>query len=167
MPDCERNYCLHLTMGTKKSRCLSDEKNQLLEGLNVVITIHDYINVSGKDNDANDQNQIALIEGGQQVGLTPYSNKCPIRQPQISLFGVLYGKNGVNPDSKKIHGILDIPPPTDVTWLQSFFGMVNFIHNFIPHMSSHTLPLWALLTKRPCSSGMNQPVHHNIDSNHS
>ena len=40
-----------------------------------------------------------------------------------------------------------MPPPADVTQLQSFLGMVHFMHNFIPHLSSHTAPLTALLTK--------------------
>ena len=55
-----------------------------------------------------------------------------IRQPQISFFGFLYGKNGVSPDPKKIQGILEMPHQADVTQLQSLFGMINFMDYFIP-----------------------------------
>ena len=37
--------------------------------------------------------------------------------------------------------------PKDATQLQSFLGMVNFMHPFKPHLSAHTAPLRALLTK--------------------
>ena len=70
-----------------------------------------------------------------------------IRQPQISFFGVLYGNNGVRLDPKKIQVILDMLPPTDMTQLQLFLSMVNFMYNFIPHLSSHMAPLQVLLTK--------------------
>ena len=40
-----------------------------------------------------------------------------------------------------------MPPPKDTTQLQSFLGMVNFMHNFIPHLSKHTATLRGLLTK--------------------
>ena len=40
-----------------------------------------------------------------------------------------------------------MPAPEDKTQLQSFLGMVNFMHNFIPHLSAKTTPLCALLFK--------------------
>ena len=50
----------------------------------------------------------ALMERTQQVGLTFNNKKGMIRQPKISFFGVLYSKNGVNLDPKKIQGILEM-----------------------------------------------------------
>ena len=38
-------------------------------------------------------------------------------------------------------------PPEDVTQLRSFLGAVNFMHPFIPHLSTNTAPLRALLEK--------------------
>ena len=40
-----------------------------------------------------------------------------------------------------------MPPPKDTTQLQSFLGMVNFMHNFIPHLSEHTATLRELLIR--------------------
>ena len=60
--------------------------NQLLEGLNGGIAILDDITMFAKDDDAHDQNLIALMERAQQVGITFNSKNCTIRQPQISLF---------------------------------------------------------------------------------
>ena len=55
--------------------------------------------------------------------------------------------DGMSPDPKKVQGIVDMPAPKDKTQLQSFLGMVNFMHNFIPHISANTAPLHALLSK--------------------
>ena len=40
-----------------------------------------------------------------------------------------------------------MPSPQDPTQLQSFLGMVNFMHPFIPHLSANTAPLRQLLMK--------------------
>ena len=37
--------------------------------------------------------------------------------------------------------------PTDKQQLQSFLGMVNYMGTFIPNLSRHTEPLWAMLKK--------------------
>ena len=37
--------------------------------------------------------------------------------------------------------------PTDKQQLQSFLGMVNYMGTFIPNLSHHTDPLWAMLKK--------------------
>ena len=58
-----------------------------------------------------------------------------------------FSKDGMSPDPKKIQGILEMPAPADATQLQSFLGMVNFMHPFIPHLPANTAPLRTLLTK--------------------
>ena len=68
-----------------------------------------------------------------------------IKYPDLQ--AMTFGKDGMHPDPKKIQGILEMPPPKDTTQLQSFLGMVNFMHNFIPHLSEHTATLRGLLIK--------------------
>ena len=121
--------------------------DQILEGLKGVIAIHDDITIFGENDHDHDRNLIALMERGKQAGLTFNSKKCFIRQESVSFFGVVFGKDGMSPDPKKIQGILEMPPPKDTTQLQSFLGMVNFMHNFIPHLSEHTATLRSLLNK--------------------
>ena len=36
-------------------------------------------------------------------------------------------------------------PPIDKQQLSSFIGMVTYMGNFVPHLSHHTEPLWAML----------------------
>ena len=109
--------------------------------------IYDDITIFGKGDEDHDANLIALMECTKETGLTLNSKKCSIGQDSVSFFGVIFGKDGMHPDLKKIQGILEKPPPKDTTQLQSFLGMVNFMHNFIPHLSEHTATLRGLLTK--------------------
>ena len=117
--------------------------DQILEGLQGVIAIHNDIIIFSKD----DANLIALMECTKETGLTINSKKCSIRQDSVSFFGVIFGKDGMCPDSKKIQRILEMPTPKDTTQLQSFLGKVNLMHNFITHLSEHIATLRELLMK--------------------
>ena len=44
-------------------------------------------------------------------------------------------------------GVTEMTVPTDKQQLQSFLGMVNYMGTFIPNLSHHTEPLWAMLKK--------------------
>ena len=139
---------LRVPMGAKFSQDAYQMKmDQILEGLPGIIAIHDDITCFGTDDEDHNANLIGLMERAKTTGLTFNSKKCFIGRDEVSFFGVTYGKNGMSPDPKKIQGILEMPAPQDATQLQSFLGMVNFMHPFIPHLSQHTAPLRALLTK--------------------
>ena len=139
---------LRVPMGAKFSQDAYQMKmDQILEGLPGVIAIHDDITIFSIGDDDHDANLIRLMECAKETGLTLNSKKCSIGQDSVSFFGVIFGKDGMRPDPKKIQGILEMPPPTDTTQLQSFLGMVNFMHNFISHLSEHTATLRGLLTK--------------------
>ena len=121
--------------------------DQILEGLGGVIAIHDDITVYGKDEEDHNKNMIGLMERATHTGLTFNSKKCAIKQKSVSFFGVTFSEKGMSPDPNKIQGILDMQAPRDVKQLQSFLGMVNFMHPFIPHLLANTAPLRQLLTK--------------------
>ena len=53
----------------------------------------------------------------------------------------------MHPDPKKVQGITEMTVPKDKQQLQSFLGMVNNMGTFIPNLSHHTEPLWAMLKK--------------------
>ena len=59
----------------------------------------------------------------------------------------VYSAQGMHPDPKKVQGITEMTAPTDKQQLQSFLGMVNYMGTFIPNLSHHTEPLWAMLKK--------------------
>ena len=64
-------------MGAKFSQdAYQMQMDQILEGLNGVIAIHDDITIFGEDDDDHNANLIALMERAKQTGLTFNSKKC-------------------------------------------------------------------------------------------
>jgi hypothetical protein len=54
---------------------------------------------------------------------------------------------GIKPDDSKIEVIKNYPVPTNVKELQSFLGIVNYLHKFIPNVAELSKPLRELLKK--------------------
>ena len=103
-------------MGAKFSQDAYQMKmDQILEGLQGVTAIHDDITIFGKGDDDHDANLIALMEHAKETGLTLNSKKCSTGQDSVSFFRVIFGKDGMHPDSK------GMPQRKDTTQLQSFF----------------------------------------------
>ena len=139
---------IRLPFGLKCSQDIFQMRmDQILEGLDGIIAIHDDVTVYGKDEEDHDRALYNLMQTAAKEGLVFNSTKCFIKQPTIAFFGTTFGPDGMSPDPEKIQGILDLPAPTDRTQLQSFLGMVNYMQPFIPHLSHHTTPLRALLQK--------------------
>ena len=66
------------------------------------------------------------------------------------VFGGVFSAEGYSPDPEKIQGISKMTPPQMKQELQSFLGAVNYLQMFVPHLSSNTEPLQALLKKENC-----------------
>ena len=74
------------------------------------------------------------------------SDKCTIRQPEISFFGNIYSKDSIRPDPAKVHDIQNMPVPQDKEDLERFLGM-TYLATFIPNFSEESQPLRDLLKK--------------------
>ena len=46
-----------------------------------------------------------------------------------------------------MRAIREAPPPTNVSQLRSFLGLVNYYGKFLPHLASTLTPLYSLLQK--------------------
>ena len=88
-----------------------------------------------------------MFNVAQKEGLIFNSKKCAIKQESVTFFGGVFSAEGYSPDLEKIQGISKMTPPQMKQELQSFLGAVNYLQTFIPHLSSNTQPLWALLKK--------------------
>ena len=115
-----------------------------------VLAIHNDMFIYRKNDRDHDANIINLFNVAQKEGLIFNSKKCAIKQESMTFFGRVFSAEGYSPDLEKIQGISEMTPPQTKQELQSFLGAVNYLQTFVPHLSSNTEPLWALLKKENC-----------------
>lgn len=121
--------------------------HQLLEGQEGVACLIDDILVWGRTKTEHDSRLLEVLDRLKQKGLTLNRDKCVFAQETVQFLGHVINKDGVTPDSDKIATIVNMPPPTDVTELKRFLGMVNFVARFIPNLAVKAAPLRDLLHK--------------------
>ena len=80
-------------------------------------------------------------------GLKCHPAKCLFGASTVPYLGHMVSVDGVSPQKAKVEAILKIPPPTDMTSLRSFLGLVNYYRRFIPNFSTIAKPLNTLLQK--------------------
>ena len=68
-------------------------------------------------------------------------------QKSIIYMGHRLSEAGISPDETRVAAINSLKPPTNVTELQSFLGMVTYCSKFLPNFSTITDPLRQLLKK--------------------
>ena len=115
-----------------------------------ILAIHDDMFIYRKNDRDHDANIINLFNVAQKEGLIFNSKKCAIKQESVKFFGRVFSAEGYSPDLEKIQGISEMTPPQMKQELQSFLGAVKYLQTFVPHLSSNTEPLQALLKKENC-----------------
>ena len=121
--------------------------DQILSQCPGTIGITDDVIVHGKDDEDHDRNLHHLMKVAQKCGLVFNAAKCFIKTPQIKFFGMVYDANGVHPDPEKCAEIQAIPAPKNVTEIQQFLGIIQFMAPFISKLADQTAPLRALTKK--------------------
>ena len=71
--------------------------------------------------------------------------KSLIRKNNIPFLGQEFGPDGVCPDDDKVAAIVDMGPPTSVSQLRQFLGMVNYLGLYLPNLHKVLKPLNDLL----------------------
>ena len=139
---------LWMPFGAKMSQDVFQlQMDAILKQCPGVIGIHDDMVIFGVDQEDHDANLINLLNICQKEGLVLNSKKLELLREQVTFFAAEYSAQGMHPDPKKVQGITEMTVPTDKQQLQSFLGMVNYMGTFIPNLSHHTEPLWAMLKK--------------------
>jgi len=71
--------------------------------------------------------------------------KCTFMAPEVSYCGHVIDQTGVRTMPEKVQAIVEAPAPQTVTQLQSYLGMLNFYHRYLPNVSTVLAPLHMLL----------------------
>jgi hypothetical protein len=80
-----------------------------------------------------------------RIRLNPH--KCIFAVESGRLLGFIVSKDGIRVDPLKIKAILALPPPTNLTQLQSLQGKANFLRRFIYNYAEITKGFMRLLQK--------------------
>ena len=73
--------------------------------------------------------------------------KCNFLEFETNYLGFIIGREGIQPDPKKVEAIRSLPVPTCVREVRSFIGMSSYYRRFIPNFSEIAEPIIALTKK--------------------
>ena len=104
--------------------------NTLLEGLPCVVCHIDDILIYDKDLQEHNQRLTSTLNAIQQAGLTLNHEKCQFYKSSFFFLGHIVNNQGISPDPGKTRAIMDMKPPTTVTQLRRFLGMVTQMNWF-------------------------------------
>jgi len=83
----------------------------------------------------------------KSVGATLNPDKCEFGKTCLKFLGHVTDQNGIHADPDKTTAIVHMSPPTTVSELRRFMGMVNQLGKFTPRLVELTQPLQELLSK--------------------
>ena len=121
---------------------------EILGDIEGVVCLVDDVLVSGKTQEEHDQRLLEVLSRIKRSGLTLGPDKCEINKTSVKFLGQLVDENGVRPDPEKVQAIMQMKPPTSVSELRRFLGMVNQQSKFSPHLADQTKPLRELLSSK-------------------
>ena len=119
----------------------------ILEKCPGTIGIADDVATYGSTEAEHDANLHNLMMVARQHGLVFNLDKCKIKEPRITFFGMVYDAEGAHPDPEKVEAIKAIPEPQGAQELKSFLGIATYMAPFIPNLSTMSEPLRNLLKK--------------------
>ena len=128
----------------------------ILEGLEGVVCQIDDVLVFGATRKEHDNRLLTVMERLESAGVTLNLEKCEFSKDMIQFLGHQVSKEGIQADPEKIAAIVKMKPPSNITELRRFLGMINQCGKFSPNLAELTKPLRALLTKN-CKWHWSQP----------
>ena len=129
-----RNWFLHMPFSLKMSQDIF--QMQITECLLGIIAIHDDFCIYSHTPEGHDRQPIHLMQTTTKNGMIFNSSKCRIWLPQISFYNTVFTPKGMKPNPTKVQVFQDLPTPYNQTKLQSFLGLINYLHPFFPGLDN-------------------------------
>ena len=118
---------------------------QILERLPGVLCLMDDVVIFGKNQSEHDDRLKATLTRLEGAGVTLNPRKCEFGKSTMKFLGHVISGDGIRADPEKTSAIEAMPPPTSVTELRRFMGMVNQMGKFSPNIAELGKPLRELL----------------------
>ena len=119
----------------------------LLRGQAGVSVYVDDILVTGTTVEEHLRNLDAVLGILENAGLRLNKSKCFFLRSRIEYLGHIIDGDGLHPTDEKVTALKEAPPPTNLTELRSFLGIVNYYAKFLPNLATTLTPLYRLLHK--------------------
>lgn len=113
---------------------------------NVKIMMDDFL-IYGRTVQEHNDTLNKVLDRAREIGLVFNKEKSSICKQEIRYLGHFFSTQGIKVDPTKIEAITNMPIPTNLTELQRFMGMVNYLGSFIPNLSKESSLLRQLLSK--------------------
>lgn len=107
----------------------------------------DDVIVTGKTVHEYESNLALVLDKLVTAGLTLKEEKCEFGVDAVQYLGYKVSKNGLETLPERLKPIMDAPPPTCVTELKSYLGMLTYYSRFLADISTLLEPLHELLRK--------------------
>ena len=123
------------------SEIFQETIQSVLRGIHGAKNVSDDIICYGKTVQEHDNAVQAVLQRLADYGLTVNGSKCEFNKDSIEFFGLVFSKDGISPAGPKVEAIHNAEPPTNVTEVRSFLGMLNYSSRFIENFATLSEPL--------------------------
>ena len=121
--------------------------SKILAGLDGVVCQMDDVLVFGSNRAHHDARLLAILQRIESAGATLNAQKCVFGVTFVNFLDHVIDQSGIQADPDKTLAIQEMKPPTTVSELRCFMGMVNQLGKFTPNLAQLTQPLRELLGK--------------------
>ena len=115
--------------------------SKILTGLDGKVCQMDDVLVFGSNRTEHDAQLLAVLQRIESAGVTLNAQKCVFVTTMIKFLGHVIDQTGIQPNPEKTLAIQEMKPPTAISKLRRFMGMVNQLGKFTPNLTQLTQPL--------------------------
>jgi hypothetical protein len=110
-----------------------------------VVVYLDDINIYSKSFEEHLEHLEIVFERLKQAGLKLGKDKCSFRKTQLEFLGHIVGRDGLQPDPRKVEKVRDWPTPRTVKDVHSFLGLASYYRQFMKDFSKIAKPMYQLI----------------------
>ena len=119
--------------------------DQILQGIPGVCCYIDDILITAPSDEEHLRRLEIVMQRLEKFNVRVKEDKCSFLAKEVRYLGHVIDQHGRKPLPEKVRGIRESKPPTNVSELRTFLGMVNYYGRFLKSLSSRLAPLNNLL----------------------
>lgn len=121
--------------------------DSILRGLPNTVCFIDDVLIGGKTKEEMISNLVAVIVRLNEYNVRVKLEKCQFFVDRVKYLGHEISQLGVQPRKEKLQALIKAPPPTNLTQLRSYLGLVNYYSKYAQNLSDLLVPLYRLTKK--------------------